>query len=951
LLTASEILNDRFMKRFLLPFFLLLTFGLQTAQAQDIARKWNEQLLEAVRNDFARPTVHARNLFHTSVAMYDAWAVFDPNADTYFLGKTVGGFTSTFDGIPMPTDRAAAQREALSYAAFRLLRYRFRNSPNRSTTWRALDSLMVVEGFNPMYVNSSYQGGDAAALGNYIGFQLIVFGNQDGSNDAADYENEYYEPFNGPLLMDEPGNPDIIDPNRWQPLSLTNFIDQSGNPIPGGRQEFLGPEWGNVVPFSLKEEDKQVFTRDSNEYIVYHDPGPPPLITDPATRERYQRGFEMVGIWGGLLDPDDGVTWDISPSARGVNVDPLPDFEDYYDVYDEFGGGDTTGGLSINPVTNQPYAPNVVKRGDYGRVLSEFWADGPDSETPPGHWFTLLNYVMDAPEFEFRWRGQGQLIDTMEFEVKSYFALGGAMHDAAIATWGVKGWYDYLRPVSAIRYMAEMGQRSDPNLPRYHEHGLRIEPGFIEMIDNIGDPLAGPNGENLAELKIWSWLGPEAITDPATDVAGVGWILAKEWWPYQRPTFVSPPFAGYVSGHSTYSRAAADMLTSITGSRYFPGGLGTFTAPQNDFLVFEQGPSETVELQWATYQDASDEVSLSRIYGGIHPIADDIPGRKIGIVVADEAYAKAITYFDQIDPTLTAANQAGPLVNFASRGALRTMQFSFDEPVDARLSTALTITGGGQTFFPEEYRWTGAQTLEVDLLVGIEEINTSTATGTIDGIRDLYGNTLQDSTFSFEFDTKQPSISVSANKNFIGSDDVGPEALVVTISFDEPMDTTGRFLYSLPSDFPAGILTIADDGWQDETTYVLTYDVAFVSDVTYDDLQIAVITRDKFSNQPADPRTPPFLDINFLSSSTLQLPSGATAQLFPNPVFDQLSLKLSEAVTGEVVLSDMNGRQVRRMRVAGFGESWNVSDLGSGTYNATLTTSGGEQLTWRLVKR
>ena len=40
----------------------------------------------------------------------------------------------------------------------------------------------------------------------------------------------------------------------------------------------------------------------------------------------------------------------------------------------------------------------MVLRGDYTRVLAEYWADGPDSETPPGHWFALLNYVSDQPD-------------------------------------------------------------------------------------------------------------------------------------------------------------------------------------------------------------------------------------------------------------------------------------------------------------------------------------------------------------------------------------------------------------------------------------------------------------------------------------------------------------------------------------------------------------------------
>ena len=44
---------------------------------KNVARIWNEVNLEAIRKDFARPTVHARNLFHISAAMYDAWSVFD----------------------------------------------------------------------------------------------------------------------------------------------------------------------------------------------------------------------------------------------------------------------------------------------------------------------------------------------------------------------------------------------------------------------------------------------------------------------------------------------------------------------------------------------------------------------------------------------------------------------------------------------------------------------------------------------------------------------------------------------------------------------------------------------------------------------------------------------------------------------------------------------------------
>jgi len=612
----------------------------------NVARQWNEMLLESIRRDFARPTVHARNLFHTSIAMWDAWAAYDNNSCTFLLGKTVDGFTCNYNGINIPNDVNAARDEAISYAAYRLFSHRFTNSPQADNLQAGYDNHMATLGYDINFTSTNYASGSAAALGNYIAQCLIDFGLQDGANEQNLYENQSYQSVNPPLVVDLPGNPDVLDLNKWQPLTLELFIDQSGNPIPGSTPDFLSPEWGQVTPFALSTDDLTVNQRDGFDYLTYHDPGAPPYLEMDGSglSEEYKWGYATVAIWSSHLDATDGVMWNISPNALG-NSNTFPTtWNEFPNFYNQINGGTQSSGHSINPITGQPYANNMVPRADLARVLAEFWADGPDSETPPGHWFTIFNEVSDHPDLEKRIQGQGNIVSDMEWDVKAYFALGGAMHDAAVTAWGLKGWYDYIRPISAIRGMAELGQSSDPNSPSYDPAGLPLMLGYIELIIN-GDPLAGNNNEHVGKIKLKAWRGHDVINNVDTDEAGVDWILAEDWVPYQRPSFVTPPFAGYVSGHSTFSRAAAEVLTMYTGDAYFPGGMGTFIAAQDEFLVFEDGPSVDIELQWATYRDAADQSALSRIWGGIHPPADDIPGRIIGEEIGISAFEKAMTFF------------------------------------------------------------------------------------------------------------------------------------------------------------------------------------------------------------------------------------------------------------------------------------------------------------------
>ena len=75
-------------KELLLYIIMIFLVNLSFSQEESIARKWNEVLLNSIRNDLARPTVHARNLFHISAAMYDAWAIFDTESKPYFINQS-----------------------------------------------------------------------------------------------------------------------------------------------------------------------------------------------------------------------------------------------------------------------------------------------------------------------------------------------------------------------------------------------------------------------------------------------------------------------------------------------------------------------------------------------------------------------------------------------------------------------------------------------------------------------------------------------------------------------------------------------------------------------------------------------------------------------------------------------------------------------------------------------
>jgi hypothetical protein len=705
--------------RLLLVLIPLLTVAVeQTHAQQSVARVWNEELLAAIRRNVPNPPGHARNLFHTAVAMYDSWAAYDTTAIGYIHHERA---TSG--------DIAAARREAISYAAYRVLRSRFASGAGSATSLASFDSQLTALGYSPAVGQAATTNGTAPAeVGKRIGQAILTWGASDGFSSTS-YPQAYTSAVNPNMSLPLPvlgtnasfvgnmplgyGIPNGTNPNFWQPLDLATSVTQNGIPIPGGAQTFIGVQSLATIPFSLARLDP---------LKPWIDPfgGPSRLSTpgNPSTTDNEYKQ-QALGVIRASSQLNDQTFINISPGAVGNN--PL--------------GTDDGTGYAVNPVTGQPYAANNVKRGDYTRVLAEFWADGPNSETPPGHWHVLANEVSDNPLTVKRIKGTGPVVDDLEWDVKTYLSVSAATHDAACAAWALKRYYSGARPITMIRYMGSLGQSSDPGGPSYHPQGLPLETGVVEVIttatttsggkhQNIWDVNTGmyqPGSNFIGQIAVYSWPGehPDNLPAPsiATNQSTVRWMLAKDWLPFQRKTFNTPAFPGYISGHSTFSRSAAEVLTLITGSSHFPGGFHHHTTTANS-LQIDLGPSTNVDLQWTTYYDAADQAGQSRRWGGIHPSEDDFHGRVIGAQTGKSAFALAEKYWtgailaERVVPTQTFLQGGGVTVTCpAHRGLYYHLESSADlinwTPVTTEVrcpDTTISFTDPSTSNGPRFYR-------------------------------------------------------------------------------------------------------------------------------------------------------------------------------------------------------------------------------------------------------
>eukprot|EP00803_Ostreobium_quekettii_P001822 evm.model.scf_234.4 EVM.evm.TU.scf_234.4 scf_234:42361-46613(+) len=239
---------------------------------------------------------------------------------------------------------------------------------------------------------------------------------------------------------------------------------------------------------------------------------------------------------------------------------------------------------------------------DLTKMTAEHWADGPDSTTPPGHWYRIGLEAAEKKELD--------IFQT----ARVIFLVGVSLADAGVGAWDTKITFDHIRPITMIQC------------------------GFAGEI-------------------VESWVGP--YQGVASDRE------ASTWQPYQAATFVTPAFGGYISGHSTFSAAAGGALENFFGDAYVAQKCrkieegsslfeGRIERGQPGFVdgltnVANKGPRTTgyapatdVVLCWTTWDQAVEEAGISRLAGGIHILADHTDGIAVGKAVADLVYEKAI---------------------------------------------------------------------------------------------------------------------------------------------------------------------------------------------------------------------------------------------------------------------------------------------------------------------
>jgi len=557
----------------LLPSSLVVTsvfFGLpakaQTAiteipldpNKQSVASQWISEALLAVSTPTGSalgPTGASRAYGILGTAMYDAWSAYELLPTSTLLGDTLQQSASD------NTD--ANKSEAVSYAAFTVLSDLF----PQTTLVDSFRNRMTSLGFDPDNATTA-----SANIGLSMANALLDFRHNDGSNQLGNDPNSNGNPYSdtsGFIATNTANNipSSIVDMDRWTSENVP--IDSPpGDPNHQRVQSALTPHWGSVTPFSLSSGSQ------------FRPSAPQAFLLDPNA---------TADLAAGTITRSDNTVVDISKALIGVDINP-----EFIAQAEEV--------IEYSASLSSPEAdtlPGGQTEGERRKLIAEFWEDPSQTPFPPGTWMFFGQKVteMDNPD--------------LDNDIPLFFNLGNAVFDAGIATWEAKYFYDYVRPVRAIR---ELGRLC----------------------------LIGTENAN-GDCEIRAWAGPGQGTQT---------ILATDFLTYQTPGGdPSPPFPEYTSGHSAFSAAAAEVLKQFTGSDDFILGDGTHglgVTFQEGESRFEPGttPTSEVSLSWSTFSQAADEAGISRLYGGIHFDEGDINGRALGRQVGNEVFARTQFYLN-----------------------------------------------------------------------------------------------------------------------------------------------------------------------------------------------------------------------------------------------------------------------------------------------------------------
>src|SRR5512146_404730 len=195
---------------------------------------WNEALLQAIRDGKPGPTVVARAIAVVHTCMFDAWSAYDSVAVPT---------RPHFRWRRPPVERTAENKaKAVSYAAWIALRDLF---PPADALF---DGLMAEQGYPAVLPPSGRSTPEG--LGVAAASAVLEFRHHDGSNQLGDLAPGAYADYTGYSAVNPPEPAAVVDPNRWQPLQVS---DGAGGFV---IQKYTTPQWGLVTPFALASGDE-----------------------------------------------------------------------------------------------------------------------------------------------------------------------------------------------------------------------------------------------------------------------------------------------------------------------------------------------------------------------------------------------------------------------------------------------------------------------------------------------------------------------------------------------------------------------------------------------------------------------------------------------------------------------------------------------------------------------